>query len=104
MKLMSFRLGTRESFGVPVDERIFGIGVNYRDHAQETGRAETQHPSVFIRLADSVVGHEEPILRPKVSTHLDFEGELAVIIGRPGRHISPEEALDYVAGYSCFND
>ena len=89
---------------IPRPARIFGIGVNYRDHAQETGRAETPHPSVFIRLPDSVVGHNEAILRPKVSTQLDFEGELAVIIGRAGRHIPPERALDHVAGYSCFND
>jgi 2-keto-4-pentenoate hydratase/2-oxohepta-3-ene-1,7-dioic acid hydratase in catechol pathway len=84
--------------------RILCVGVNYRDHAAEVTRAIAPHPSIFLRLTESVVAHEQPILRPEVSTHLDYEGELALVIGRPGRRIKREDAMAHVAGYSCFND
>jgi 2-keto-4-pentenoate hydratase/2-oxohepta-3-ene-1,7-dioic acid hydratase in catechol pathway len=84
--------------------KILCVGHNYEEHRQETGRAKTAHPSLFVRFADTLIGHEAPIVRPPVSTSLDFEGELAVVIGRGGFRVPPERALDLVAGYSCFND
>jgi 2-keto-4-pentenoate hydratase/2-oxohepta-3-ene-1,7-dioic acid hydratase in catechol pathway len=80
------------------------IGINYRPHMLEMGREAPSHPVVFVRFANSLVGHEEPLVKPGVSEQFDFEGELAVVIGRRARHIRREAALDYVAGYSCFND
>jgi 2-keto-4-pentenoate hydratase/2-oxohepta-3-ene-1,7-dioic acid hydratase in catechol pathway len=89
---------------IPNPERIACAGVNYRAHAAETGREIPKQPSMFLRLADTLVGHEGEMIRPSISTNFDFEGELAVIIGRGGRHIPKERALDYVAGYTCFVD
>jgi 2-keto-4-pentenoate hydratase/2-oxohepta-3-ene-1,7-dioic acid hydratase in catechol pathway len=89
---------------IPDPDKIICAGINYRSHAAETGHALPLKPNMFIRLANGLVAHEEPMIRPSVSTNLDFEGELAIIIGKPGRHIKPERALDYVAGYTCFND
>ncbi|QEH80019.1 fumarylacetoacetate hydrolase family protein [Sphingomonas sp. C8-2] len=84
--------------------RIFCIGLNYADHARETGQAIPEQPTIFSRFGSSIVGPEAPIILPRVSSHLDFEAELAVVIGKPGRHIAIGDALDHVAGYSCFND
>lgn len=89
---------------IPNPGKIFCVGHNYETHRQETGRAATDHPSIFVRFADSLNAHGAPILMPKVSTDLDFEGELAVIIGKGGRYISEEDAMSHVAGYACFND
>jgi 2-keto-4-pentenoate hydratase/2-oxohepta-3-ene-1,7-dioic acid hydratase in catechol pathway len=89
---------------IPDPEKILCVGINYRSHAAEVGRDLPAKPSLFIRLANTLVGHEGEIIRPSVSTHLDFEGELALIVGRGGRHIKPERALDHVAGYTCFVD
>ncbi len=89
---------------IPAPEKIVCAGVNYKSHAEETGRAIPVKPSMFIRLRNTLVGHEAPMIRPKVSGHFDFEGELALIIGKPGRYIAPEHALAHVAGYTCFND
>jgi 2-keto-4-pentenoate hydratase/2-oxohepta-3-ene-1,7-dioic acid hydratase in catechol pathway len=80
------------------------IGINYRPHMLEMGRDIPEHPVVFVRFANSIVGHGEPLIRPKASEKFDFEGELAVIIGKRARSVPREAALDYVAGYSCFND
>jgi len=89
---------------IPNPGKILCVGHNYEEHRQETGRAKTAHPSLFVRFADTLIGHEAPIVRPPVSTSLDFEGELAVVIGRGGFRVPAEQALDLVAGYSCFND
>ena len=89
---------------IPNPGKVFCVGHNYESHRQETGRAATDHPSIFVRFADSLSAHEQPIVMPKVSTQLDFEGELAVIIGKVGRYISEEDAMSHVAGYACFND
>jgi 2-keto-4-pentenoate hydratase/2-oxohepta-3-ene-1,7-dioic acid hydratase in catechol pathway len=89
---------------VPNPGKILCVGHNYESHRQETGRAKVQHPSLFTRWADTLIAHGQPILRPRVSTDLDFEGELAVVIGRGGRNIREEQALAHVAGYACFND
>ncbi|HEY2185820.1 MAG TPA: fumarylacetoacetate hydrolase family protein [Xanthobacteraceae bacterium] len=85
-------------------EKILCAGINYRAHAAETGRDLPKQPSMFIRFANTLVGHEGELIRPLVSQSFDFEGELAIIIGRGGRHIPVERALDHVAGYTCFVD
>jgi 2-keto-4-pentenoate hydratase/2-oxohepta-3-ene-1,7-dioic acid hydratase in catechol pathway len=89
---------------IPDPELIACAGINYRSHASETGRDIPKQPSMFIRRANTLAAHEGEMIRPKVSTHFDFEGELAVVIGRGGRHVSVERALDHVAGYTCFVD
>ncbi len=89
---------------IPQPNKILCVGLNYETHRKETGRAEAAHPAVFTRFADTLIAHGQPIIRPKISTDLDYEGELAVVIGKAGRYIVKERALDYVAGFSCFND
>ncbi|MDF0519189.1 fumarylacetoacetate hydrolase family protein [Bradyrhizobium yuanmingense] len=89
---------------IPNPDKILCVGLNYETHRKETGRAEVDHPTIFSRYANSQTGHLQPIVRPRVSTHLDFEGELAVVIGKAGRYISRAEAMGHVAGYSCYND
>ena len=89
---------------IPDPELIVCAGVNYRAHATETGRDIPKQPSMFIRRTNTLVGHEGELVRPTVSQNFDFEGELAVVIGRGGRHIKAERALDHVAGYTCFVD
>src|SRR6266851_7404335 len=89
---------------IPNPEKILCAGINYRSHAAETGRELPKQPSMFIRLANTLVGHEGEMVRPSVSTQFDFEGELALVIGRGGRHIPVERALGHVAGYTCFVD
>jgi 2-keto-4-pentenoate hydratase/2-oxohepta-3-ene-1,7-dioic acid hydratase in catechol pathway len=89
---------------VPDPEKIICIGLNYRSHILETGREAPAKPVVFTRFANSQMGHDQPMVRPSVSEQLDFEGELAVIIGKRGRHIPRDKALEYVLGYSCYND
>jgi 2-keto-4-pentenoate hydratase/2-oxohepta-3-ene-1,7-dioic acid hydratase in catechol pathway len=89
---------------IPNPGKILCVGHNYETHRQETGRAKVANPSIFTRFADTLVAAGQPIQRPRHSTHLDFEGELAVVIGKGGRDIPAEQALDHVAGYACFND
>jgi 2-keto-4-pentenoate hydratase/2-oxohepta-3-ene-1,7-dioic acid hydratase in catechol pathway len=89
---------------VPNAPRIFCIGINYASHRDETGRAESAHPTVFVRFASSIVGAGQPLECPAASEMFDYEGELAFIIGRRGRRIRRQDALEHVAGYSCFND
>jgi 2-keto-4-pentenoate hydratase/2-oxohepta-3-ene-1,7-dioic acid hydratase in catechol pathway len=89
---------------IPNPELIACAGINYRSHASETGRDIPKQPSMFIRRPNTLVGHAGEMIRPSVSTNFDFEGELAVVIGRGGRHIAPEQALEHVAGYTCFVD
>jgi 2-keto-4-pentenoate hydratase/2-oxohepta-3-ene-1,7-dioic acid hydratase in catechol pathway len=84
--------------------KILCVGVNYLPHIREMGREPPEYPVVFVRFVSSLVGHGEPLVRPLASTHYDFEGELAVVIGRRARRVRREDALEYVAGYSCFND
>ncbi len=84
--------------------KIICVGLNYDDHRKEGGAQEVDNPTLFTRFANSQIGHGQAIIAPKVSDKVDYEAELAVIIGRPGRHIGEAEALDYVAGYACYND
>ena len=80
------------------------IGINYVPHMKEMGRERPEYPVVFVRFSDSLVGHGQELERPNASKSFDYEGELAVVIGKRARHVSRSRALDYVAGYSCFND
>jgi 2-keto-4-pentenoate hydratase/2-oxohepta-3-ene-1,7-dioic acid hydratase in catechol pathway len=89
---------------IPNPDRIICVGLNYQEHVVETGRDNTEQPAIFLRLPESQVGHRQPIVRPRESTHLDFEAEIAVIIGSAGRRISQKDAYRHVAGYSCYND
>jgi len=89
---------------IPNPDKIACAGIDYRSHASETGREIPKQPSMFLRLTDTLVGHEGEMIRPTVSQNFDFEGELAVVIGRGGRHIPIDRALDHVAGYTCFAD
>jgi len=89
---------------VPNPAKILCVGHNYEEHRVETGRDATEHPSIFTRFADTLVGADFPIILPAASTSLDYEAELAVVIGKGGRNIAEADALDHVAGYSCFND
>ena len=80
------------------------VGINYMPHIQEMGRGRPDYPVIFVRFASSLVGHLEPILRPRESVQFDYEGELAVVIGKRARRVPRERALEHVAGYACFND
>ena len=84
--------------------RIFCVGVNYRDHRHEMGHDDVPYPTIFVRFASSLVGDGMPMVRPAASDRLDYEGELAVVIGRAGRRIARADALAHVAGYACFDD
>jgi 2-keto-4-pentenoate hydratase/2-oxohepta-3-ene-1,7-dioic acid hydratase in catechol pathway len=89
---------------VPDPEKILCVGINYLSHVKETGREIPVHPMIFTRWADSQTAHGGPIVRPIASEKLDFEGELAVVIGKTARHVRREDAAGYIAGYSCYND
>jgi 2-keto-4-pentenoate hydratase/2-oxohepta-3-ene-1,7-dioic acid hydratase in catechol pathway len=89
---------------VPVPPKILCVGLNYDDHLQESGLKKPAYPEIFARFASSLIAHQEPIRCPHESIQLDYEAELAVVIGKPGRRILREQALDHVAGYSLFND
>jgi 2-keto-4-pentenoate hydratase/2-oxohepta-3-ene-1,7-dioic acid hydratase in catechol pathway len=89
---------------IPQPDKILCVGINYRTHADETGREPPAQPSIFARLQNTLIGHKAAMMRPMASAMFDFEGELAVILGKPGRHIPEDRALDHVAGYTCFND
>jgi 2-keto-4-pentenoate hydratase/2-oxohepta-3-ene-1,7-dioic acid hydratase in catechol pathway len=89
---------------IPNPDKIVCVGLNYQDHVAETGRDNTENPALFLRVAESQVGHRQPILRPRESKNLDFEAEIAVVIGKAGRRISQEQAWNHIFGYSCYND
>ena len=89
---------------IPQASAMFCLGLNYADHAAEGGYARPASPTIFMRCPQSLTAHEAPIIRPIVSEQLDYEAELAVVLGVPIRHATSEEALDAVYGYSCFND
>ena len=89
---------------VPRPPKILCVGLNYDDHLEETGLKKPVYPEIFARFATSLIAHGDPIRRPRESSALDYEAELAVVIGRGGRRIDRAGALDHVAGYSLFND
>jgi len=85
-------------------DKIICIGLNYMGHIIETGKEKPSYPSIFTRYPSSIVGQNEALICPKVSSWFDYEGELAVVIGKAGRSISEQDAFKHVAGYCCFND
>ena len=89
---------------IPDPDKIICAGLNYHDHIAETGREETPYPVLFARFAGSQVGHGQPLVKPLESDRFDYEGELAVVIGKAGRRIREQDALDHIAGYACYND
>jgi 2-keto-4-pentenoate hydratase/2-oxohepta-3-ene-1,7-dioic acid hydratase in catechol pathway len=89
---------------LPRPGKIFGIGLNYRDHAEETGNPMPTVPMVFSKAVTAVIGPGQAIVIPPASSAIDYEGELAVVIGRTARRVAAAEALDYVAGYTILND
>jgi 2-keto-4-pentenoate hydratase/2-oxohepta-3-ene-1,7-dioic acid hydratase in catechol pathway len=89
---------------VSAPPKIICIGLNYIDHAHEGGFQRPEYPAVFGRFQTSLIGHNAPLIRPHVSDKFDYEGELVAVIGKGGRYISMDKALDHVAGYSIFND
>lgn len=84
--------------------KIICVGLNYHDHATESGFERPQFPTVFARFPSSLIGHGEPLVCPSSSLQFDFEGEMVAVVGKSGRHIKKSDALDYIAGYSIFND
>lgn len=89
---------------IPNPEKILCVGLNYLPHILESGRQKPEYPSIFTRYPASIVGHGTPIERPRVSREFDYEGELALVMGRDGRHIAEADAWDHIAGYACFNE
>ena len=94
------------SLAVPINPsaQIFCAGFNYRTHLTETRADEPTRPVIFKRTLDTLVAHGQPVIRPTVSETLDYEGEIAIVIGHDGRHIPADQAMSYVSGYSCFMD
>jgi 2-keto-4-pentenoate hydratase/2-oxohepta-3-ene-1,7-dioic acid hydratase in catechol pathway len=89
---------------IPNPGKIFCVGLNYKNHVAEMKRTDSEYPAIFTRFADSLNSHGAPLPKPSASSRFDYEGELAVIIGSPGRNISQSQAWNHVAGYACFND
>lgn len=89
---------------IPDAAKVICLAINYQGHAVESGRERPTRPIVFHRHAQTLIPHNAPMLRPLVSEQLDYEGELAVILGKRGGHVEPEDAMDLVAGYTCFNE
>ena len=89
---------------IPVPGKILCVGLNYHDHVVETGRAVTTHPTIFLRIAQSQAAHGEALIIPAESSQLDFEGEIALVIGKRGRRIARDKAHEHAAGYACYND
>lgn len=85
-------------------DKVICVGVNFASHIKETGRETPTKPMIFMRYAESQVGANQDMVCPKVSEQFDYEGELAVIIGKRCRYVPRDKAYDYVAGYSCYND
>jgi 2-keto-4-pentenoate hydratase/2-oxohepta-3-ene-1,7-dioic acid hydratase in catechol pathway len=84
--------------------KILCVGLNFKDHSKESNFEQPDYPTLFLRVHTSLVAHNAPIVRPRISDSLDFEGEIAVVLGKGGRHIRKDDALSHVAGYALFND
>ncbi|MBN9143320.1 MULTISPECIES: fumarylacetoacetate hydrolase family protein [unclassified Novosphingobium] len=89
---------------IPDPDKILCVGLNYATHVAETGREQKEHPAIFTRYADSLIAEGDAMVRPPESVRFDYEGEVAIIIGKKGRRIAPENAWDHIAGYAPFND
>jgi 2-keto-4-pentenoate hydratase/2-oxohepta-3-ene-1,7-dioic acid hydratase in catechol pathway len=89
---------------VPRPGKIICVGLNYADHSAESGFKQPDYPTLFGRFSTSLIGHKAPMIRPNLSDQLDYEGEIAAVIGQGGKHIAEASALDHVAGYAVFNE
>jgi len=89
---------------LPTPPKIICVGLNYADHSAEAGFKQPDYPTLFGRFASSLIGHKAPMIRPRLSEQLDYEGEIVAVIGRGGKNIAKAHALDHVAGYSVFNE
>ena len=89
---------------IPNPGQIFCIGLNYGEHVRETGKEITESPVIFMRVNESQVAHGKDIVRPPESHRLDYEGEIAIVIGKSGRRISEADSWEHIAGYACYND
>jgi 2-keto-4-pentenoate hydratase/2-oxohepta-3-ene-1,7-dioic acid hydratase in catechol pathway len=89
---------------IPQPRKFLCVGLNYKSHIAEMNRDDPEHPAIFLRLGDTIVAHGDTVEKPAFSDTLDWEGELAIVIGRGGRSIPRDQALAHVAGYACFND
>lgn len=89
---------------IPNPDKLICVGLNYKTHVAETQRADSEYPSLFLRFNDSLAADGDEVLRPAFSERFDWEGELAFVIGKGGRHIRKEDAFEHIAGYTCFND
>lgn len=89
---------------VPAPRKIICLGVNYHDHAKEGGNTVADYPALFLRCNTSLLAHGAPLKVPEISSKLDYEAELALVIGKPARFVSEADALQHVFGYACFND
>lgn len=89
---------------IPNPGKLICVGLNYKTHVAETKRADSDYPSLFLRFNDTLAAHGDAVLRPSFSERFDWEGELAFVIGKGGRHIPKAQAFEHIAGYACFND
>lgn len=89
---------------IPNPNKIICVGLNYGEHVRETGRELTENPALFVRMSESQVGHGQDIVRPPESHRLDYEGEIAIVIGEGGRRISETDSWKHIFGYACYND
>lgn len=89
---------------LPNPGKLICVGLNYKTHVAETKRADSEYPSLFLRFNDTLAAHGDEVLRPSFSERFDWEGELAFVVGKGGRHIPREQAYEHIAGYACFND
>ena len=89
---------------IPNPSKVLCVGLNYLEHQEETGHGGEEQPTIFVRFGGAQIGHNGVVLRPRESASLDFEGEIALIIGSRGRRIPKQECLDHVFGFSCYND
>ena len=89
---------------IPDPAKILCVGLNYAEHVKETGREQKAHPAIFVRYADSLIADGQPMVKPAVTERFDYEGELALVIGKPAHKVAAADAWDYVAGYAAFND
>lgn len=89
---------------IPNPGKVLCVGLNYKSHVAETKRPDADKPAIFTRFSDSLTAHGAPLIRPATTERFDYEGELAIVIGRGGRNISQADAFDHIAGYACFND
>lgn len=96
--------GVRLEAPIPRPGKALAIGLNYRDHAEESGQALPKHPIVFSKVSSCITGPNMPVQKPRASDSVDWEAELVFVIGKRGRHIAPADALHHVAGYMCGND